>query len=447
MQQRIMDGRYVVWDVLGRGGMAEVYRAYDEVLERYVALKVLREPYAQDRVFVERFRYEARSVAALAHPNIVPVYDWGDSGGGTYYMAMEYLPGGTLKDFITGRGTLGPDTAADVALQIAGALGTAHQRGVIHRDVKSRNVLITASGDVKVADFGIARAASSTNTRTSLVVGTASHMSPEQALGETVGPASDLYSLGVVLYEMLTGKLPFTAENPIALAIKHIEEIPRPPREANPAVPKGLNALVVKLLEKKPENRYGDATELVEDLQKVLDGRPPATAAQKDRTGSGYLRPAGNRTAVARNAGRGRRYLRKLLPAGLLATGVLVGVIGWSIFQDRVDVPGSDGSPGIEASNTLASSPEFVHRATPENTSGNSTYLDRPSINGDPDAVLYVTQNWNPESDAGTYNDHPIGVWYDQTGSKWAIFNQDRARIPDGAAFNVVVAKQPAVNS
>ena len=432
-----MDGRYIVQEVLGSGGMAKVYRACDEVLSRYVALKVLREPYAQDEVFVERFRREAQSAASLTHPNIVPVYDWGDSGNETYYIAMEYLPGGTLKDFISGRGNLGPDTAVDVAVQIAGALGAAHQRGVIHRDVKSRNVLITASGDVKVADFGIARAVSSANTRTSLVVGTASHMSPEQALGETVGPAGDLYSLGVILYEMLTGQLPFTAENPIALAIKHVEEVPRPPREINPAVPEYLNTLILKLLEKKPEDRYEDAAGLIEDLQKVRAGRPPANAAPDVAAGDKKLK----------NTARSRRYLKKLLPAGALVAGLLLGALGWATFQERAGVPDVAGASGIEASNTLASSPEFVHRATPENTSGNSTYLDRSSINGDPDAVLYVTQNWNPGSDAGTYNDHPVGVWYDQNREQWAIFNQDRADIPDGAAFNVIVAKQSAANS
>ncbi len=237
MQQTLIDNRYAVGHLLGSGGMAEVYLAHDEVLDRDVALKVLKEQYAGNEEFVERFRREARNAAALNHPNVVPVYDWGRSEDGTYYMAMEYIPGGTLKERIAGGGPLDPGIAAGLGSRVARALAFAHEKGVIHRDVKSQNILLTEAGDAKVTDFGIARAAAATTiSRSSIVLGTAGYMSPEQAKGEPVGPRSDLYSLGVVLYEMLTGNLPYEAESPVAVALKHVDEPPRSPREANPDV-------------------------------------------------------------------------------------------------------------------------------------------------------------------------------------------------------------------
>src|SRR5918998_666221 len=200
--------------------MAEVFLAYEEVLERDVALKILKEQYANDEGFIERFRREAQSAASLNHPNIVRIYDWGGTENGeASCMAMEYAPGGTLEDLILEDGPMPPHKAVEVASQIAEALGFAHERGVIHRDVKPHNVLLSEAGEVKVADFGIARAATATTTsRSNSILGTPSYMSPEQAKGGRVGPASDLYSLGVVLYEMLTGELPFEAEDPVALA-------------------------------------------------------------------------------------------------------------------------------------------------------------------------------------------------------------------------------------
>src|ERR671920_745337 len=223
----------------------------------------------------------AQSAAALSHPNIVSIFDRGESEDGTYYIAMEYLPGGTLKNRIVKRGALPARTAAAVALQMAEALRAAHERDVIHRDIKPHNILITGLGDVKVTDFGIARAAaSSTMTRTGHILGTAHYISPEQAMGEPVGPASDLYSLGVVLYEMLTGELPFTADNSIAVCMKHVTEPLRPPKQLNPSIPEGMDALVVKLLAKDPANRYASATELLNDLERVRDGLPPMLALE-----------------------------------------------------------------------------------------------------------------------------------------------------------------------
>ncbi|MDP9425468.1 MAG: protein kinase [Actinomycetota bacterium] len=229
MQQKLLDSRYGISGLLGSGGMAKVYLAHDEVLGRDVALKVLREQYAENDEFVERFRREAQAAASLSHPNIVATYDRGRSEDGSYYIVMEYVPGGTLKDRILRDGPMDPDRAARVAAQIASALDAAHERGVIHRDVKPQNVLLTASGDAKVADFGIARAASESSlSGTSVILGTVSYMSPEQVMGKVAGPRSDLYSLGVVLHEMLTGRVPFEAENPMAVSMKHVNELAPP---------------------------------------------------------------------------------------------------------------------------------------------------------------------------------------------------------------------------
>src|SRR4028119_2380970 len=197
---------------------------------------------------------------------------------------MEHVQRGTLKDRIKRDGALAPNVATRVALQIADALQAAHENGVIHRDIKPQNVLVTRTGDVKVTDFGIARAASSPLTQTSTVLGTAGYMSPEQAMGQPVGPQSDLYSLGVVLYEMLTAELPYDAESPISLALKHVNEPPRSPREVNLEVPEPLDAITLKLLAKNPEDRYATATELANDLERVRSGLPPAAVGTEKTT-------------------------------------------------------------------------------------------------------------------------------------------------------------------
>jgi eukaryotic-like serine/threonine-protein kinase len=257
VEPTILDNRYAVSSLLGGGGMGKVFLACDQVLDREVALKVLRDQYAQDEDFVGRFEREAKAAASLNFPNIVQVYDRGTAADGTYYIAMEYVPGGTLQDRILKEGSVQTAEAVRLASQVADALGVAHARGMVHRDIKPQNVLLTADGDAKVADFGIARAASETTvSNSSLVLGTAKYMSPEQATGDPVGPASDLYSLGVVLYEMLTGEVPFEADSEVGVAMKHVIEPPRPPKEKHPSIPEALNAVAMKLLQKKPEDRY-----------------------------------------------------------------------------------------------------------------------------------------------------------------------------------------------
>src|SRR5919199_174806 len=248
MPQTLVDNRYTRSRPLGSGGMAEVYLAHDEVLDRDVALKVLKEQYAGNEEFVRLFRREARSAPRLNHPNIVSVYDQGRSEDGTYYIAMEYVPGGTLKDHVLDKGVLDPRAAIEFASQIAQALGHAHEHGVIHRDIKSRNILLTQTGYAKVADFGIARAATATTTgsRSHPILGTPGYISPEQAAGKPVDPRSDLYSLGVVLYEMLTGTLPYSGEGPASIAFQHVHSPLRSPRAVNTNIPEPLNALTTK---------------------------------------------------------------------------------------------------------------------------------------------------------------------------------------------------------
>ena len=331
MRGGMVDGRYVLGRFLGSGGMGEVYLAHDEVLDRDVALKVLRSHYAGDEEFAERFRREARSAAGLSHPNIVQVYDRGETEDGTSYIAMEYVPGGTLKERIERRGSFGADETAAVGAQIADALEAAHERGVIHRDIKPQNVLVTASGDLKVTDFGIARAASAvTSYASGAIFGTAGYISPEQALGEPVGPASDLYALGVILYEMLTGGLPFTADNSIAVCMKHVTEPLRPPRRVNPEIPEGMDAVVTMLLAKRPADRYAGAAELITDLERVQDGLPPVFALEATTQPLGEAPAApSRRVAVAR-----RRRTSRALAVAAVVMFALLGTFLFALLQE-----------------------------------------------------------------------------------------------------------------
>jgi eukaryotic-like serine/threonine-protein kinase len=289
----LFDGRYRILRKLGTGGMANVYLAEDEVLGRRVAIKILNDRHAGDDQFVERFRREAKNAASLSHPNIVSIYDRGEAEG-TYYIAMEYLDGRSLKELIVARGPAPIHLAVDYARQILAAIRFAHRHGIVHRDIKPHNVLVDGEGRLKVTDFGIARAGVSQMTEAGSIIGTAQYLSPEQAKGAPVDQTSDLYSVGVVLYELLTGVVPFSGDTPVEIAMKHLSTVPEPPSVQRADVPRDLDMVVMRALAKDPSERYQSAEEMDADLRRINRGvaispvteeaataiiaRPPASA-------------------------------------------------------------------------------------------------------------------------------------------------------------------------
>ncbi len=297
---RVFSERYELNHLIARGGMAEVYRAHDRLLDRPVALKVLFPELSVDRSFVERFRREAQAAANLSHPNIVPVFDWGEDTG-TYFIVMEYIDGRPLSSILKSAGPLSAERTADIGAHVAAALGYAHKHGVIHRDVKPGNVLITDDGHVKVTDFGIARAINTEEslTQTGAVMGTATYFSPEQAEGLGVDARSDIYSLGVVLFEMVTGRPPFLGESPVAVASKHVRDHPPAPRELNPQIPPTFEAIILKSMAKEPAHRYATAEDLRADLLRFNEGR--SVLAMEDTTT--MIGVAGATTTMAAVAG------------------------------------------------------------------------------------------------------------------------------------------------
>jgi serine/threonine protein kinase len=271
----LIDGRYKVAARLGSGGMADVYLAHDNLLGRQVALKLLHHRFAEDQEFVERFRREASSAAGLSHPNVVAVFDRGEWDG-TYYIAMEYLPGRSLKAVVREHGPLSPPDAIDIVVQILLAVRFAHRRGIIHRDIKPHNVILDEEGRAKVTDFGIARAGASDMTLTGSIMGTAQYLSPEQAQGHAVKETSDLYAVGVVLYELLTGSVPFEGESAVSVALKQVSAEATPPSERNPEVGPALDAVVMRSLAKDPLARFASADEFIAALQQARQGIAPS---------------------------------------------------------------------------------------------------------------------------------------------------------------------------
>src|SRR6187397_1186512 len=265
----LFDGRYRIVRKLGSGGMANVYLAEDEDLGRRVAIKILNERYANDDLFIERFRREAKSAAALSHPNIVSVYDRGEAEG-TYYIAMEVIEGRSLKELIMTRGPLPIPQALAYTHEMLEALRFAHRHGIIHRDIKPHNILIGER--LKVTDFGIARAGASQMTEAGSIMGTAQYLSPEQAKGAPVDQTSDLYSVGVVLYELLTGSVPFNGDTPVEIAMKHLSQTPEPPSVRRPDVPDDLDYVVLRALAKDPSERYHSAEAMDADLDRIARG-------------------------------------------------------------------------------------------------------------------------------------------------------------------------------
>ncbi|MHB8060706.1 MAG: Stk1 family PASTA domain-containing Ser/Thr kinase, partial [Gaiellaceae bacterium] len=267
----LFDGRYKILKKLGAGGMATVYLAEDQELGRRIAIKILNSKHASDTQFVERFRREASSAAGLSHPNIVQIYDRGNAEG-TYYIAMELIDGRTLKELVIQRGPSPILVAVNYGRQILAALRFAHRNGLVHRDIKPHNVLVDDEGRIKVTDFGIARAGASEMTEVGSIIGTAQYLSPEQARGAPVDDRSDLYSVGVLLYELLTGVAPYNGDTPVEIAMKHLSAVPEPPSSRRPEVPPELDAVVLRALAKNPDDRYQNAEEMDADLSAISKG-------------------------------------------------------------------------------------------------------------------------------------------------------------------------------
>jgi beta-lactam-binding protein with PASTA domain/serine/threonine protein kinase len=348
----LFDGRYRIVRKLGTGGMANVYLAEDQELGRRVAIKILDDRHASDDQFVERFRREAQNAAGLSHPNIVSIYDRGEAEG-TYYIAMEYLDGRTLKELITSRGPAPTHVAIDYTRQILAALRFAHRNWIVHRDIKPHNVLVDTDGRLKVTDFGIARAGASEMTEAGSIVGTAQYLSPEQAKGTQVDARSDIYSAGVVLYELLTGRVPFTGDTAVEIAMRHLSAVPEPPSALRAEVPHELDMVALRALAKDPEDRYQTAEEMDAELERVSRGLPVSpeteeaatmilTGAVSPTEATSILRPSGPRPPVYapspvyyEEPSPHRRAVWPWLLALLLLAGAAVA--GWYVYRQVQD--------------------------------------------------------------------------------------------------------------
>ncbi|HEY8583608.1 MAG TPA: PASTA domain-containing protein [Capillimicrobium sp.] len=367
----MIDGRYRVISRVGSGGMADVYSAEDTQLGRQVAVKLLHRRFAEDREFVERFRREASSAAGLQHPNVVSVYDRGEWDG-TSYIAMEFLDGRTLKRVIDEEAPLPAALAIDLAVQILRAARFAHKRGIIHRDLKPHNVIVDAEHRAKVTDFGIARAGASDMTQTGSIMGTAQYLSPEQAQGQPVIPQSDLYSIGIVLYEMLAGRLPFDGESAVTIALKHVNEAPIPPSQFNSAVTPELEEVVLRALAKDPAQRYPDADAFILALDRARAGLGSVAAGGPGATAAFAVveEPPPVEELLADDERRGRRWWIALLVA-LLVAGIAVAAYALTRPEQR-SVPNVTGQP-LQAALAVLSNAGFdpsVERTTSDAPEG-----------------------------------------------------------------------------
>jgi predicted Ser/Thr protein kinase len=371
---QVLLDRYEVGRLLGAGGMAEVFEGRDRLLARRVAIKVPLAQYAHDPEFAQRFRREAQAAASLSHPGVVAVYDTG-SENGTHFIVMEYVDGRTLKDVIRAEAPLYPDRAAEICADVCAALAAAHARGLVHRDVKPANIMLMPDGRVKLMDLGIARVATGeTATQTAAMLGTAQYLSPEQAQGQTVDYRSDLYSLGCCLYEMLTGTVPFRGATPVAIAYRHVREDPAPPRLLNPDVPPSLEAVCLKAMAKRPDDRYQTAAEFRADLARARAGQrvaagPGAAGAATAAMATTMLpplagypggpgQPGGDPTSTlggpvtagraARHAGapagQRRWWLYVLVPLGVVALAVGVAFMVSRLVEE---LPETDSAPTL----------------------------------------------------------------------------------------------------
>ena len=349
LEPTVFNDRYDLHRQIARGGMADVYLARDLLLDRPVAIKVLFDQFSKDKQFVERFRREAQRAANLNHPNIVSVFDWGEERG-TYFIVMEYVEGRSLAEIIKTEGSIHPDKVAEISSEVAAALSFAHRNGIVHRDVKPGNVLVAPNGHIKVADFGIARALTNVQselTQAGTVMGTATYISPEQAQGMEIDPRSDLYSLGVMIYEMLSGRPPFAGETPVAVAYQHVQDSPISLRAAGVSVAESLEAVTMKLLAKNPVNRYPTAEDLRSDLRRYQEGahdlRPSSPSGVTGRTFQKPIPTSSKpkQVKVRRDDGFRRTALFTVF------MGILLVVFGYLVVQflDTIGVEDSGNTP------------------------------------------------------------------------------------------------------
>jgi beta-lactam-binding protein with PASTA domain/predicted Ser/Thr protein kinase len=459
----IINDRYQLVKRIGRGGMADVFVGNDRLLERQVAIKMLFPEFAVDPNFVERFRREAQAAANLSHPNIVNVYDWGRHGT-TYFIAMEYVDGRTLADILRSNGHLTSKQAAEIASEVAAALGFAHAAGLVHRDIKPANILIGTNGSVKVADFGIARALNAPTeanlTQAGAVMGTATYFSPEQAQGAQPDPRSDLYSLGIVMYEMIAGRPPFTGDNPVSIAYRQVHDYPTPLNQLVADVPRPFEAIVAKLLSKDPAVRYSTADALREDLRRFRTGERPvalqSAAVAQGRSGQttavmpgrgadpqARVRTVAQRPVPAGRGGSGR-------PSGKTPTGVTIPAryreqsrTGWyalAAFFALVAL----GIGGFLLFNTLASDDPPSTRQLPDYVGQQLSAVVADLTNRD--LTYTIVEEQNDRFDDGiVHRTDPSGGTVMPEGGRVQLFvnpTDDTAVVPDVAGMTVDEARQ-----
>jgi serine/threonine-protein kinase len=456
---QVLGERYEIGGVLGRGGMAEVHRGRDLRLGREVAVKVLRSDLARDPSFQVRFRREAQAAASLNHPAIVAVYDTGEDRGptgATPYIVMEYVEGETLRDVLRREGPLPPERAMSLAADICGALDFSHRNGIVHRDVKPGNVMITPQGSVKVMDFGIARAVSdsaATMTSTAAVIGTAQYLSPEQARGEGVDARSDVYSLGCLLYELVTGAPPFTGDSPVAVAYQHVREDPRLPSSINPRVPAELDAILLKAMSKNPANRYQSAADMRSDLLRALAGqRVEATPVMGDAEKTAIIgAPPGGYGGYGDDDNwnddeQARRRKRRIIAiVSVLALLLIGGVIAAAVLLGGDDEPTTPTVQQVEVPQLAGQQQAAAEAALEEAGLEVGTVTPRTTAN---EVEVGTVLESNPASgarvDEGTAVDLVVGAAPDTVGVPNVVgLNEDRARSTlEDAGFTSINSRQ-----
>jgi serine/threonine protein kinase len=461
--QQVFNGRYEIVRSIARGGMAEVFLAHDQLLDRDVALKVLFPELSVDKAFVERFRREAQNAANLSHPNIVSVYDWGQEDS-TYYIVMEYIDGTPVSELLRQKGPCSPEKAAAIGADVASALDFAHKHGVIHRDVKPANILINRSGQVKVTDFGIARARNVEGnlTQTGTVMGTATYFSPEQAQGLNLDGRSDIYALGVVMYEMVTGTPPFSGDNPVTIATKHVNEVPQDVTRKNPSIPAPLGTIIMTAMQKNPAQRYASGADFAADLKRFLNGQSinavNATQVMTAATAKQRYSEATNTQAMqqptmvgapaVKHKSRADTYLI-LLVIMLLAVGGLLLFLWRGLNQTsaQVSVPSVIGKTQAEAESILKSNGLKVGSITEKDSPGKAGLVSAQDPQGDTKVKRGTSVNLtvNKKPAEVTVPDL-IGKTEDQARSKLDDLNlnsevtQQNSDKPEGT----VIAQDPA---